>query len=59
MDIKKLEERAQELTQQIEQSAANHHGLLGRLTELQHVINLIQKSSEEKKETEILASNCS
>lgn len=50
MDIKKLEERAQEIAKQIEQSAANHHTLLGRLSEIQNVMNVIQESAEVVKE---------
>lgn len=59
MDVKKLEERAQELGKQIEQSVANHHTLIGRLAEIQNVIKTIEDSSKEEKKAEIAGANCS
>ena len=59
MDVKKLEERAQELGKQIEQSVSNHHTLLGRLAEIQNIIKTIEDSSKEEKKVEAAGANCS
>ena len=39
-----IEKRIQELTQFIEQSAANHNALLGRLNEAQNLLSMIEKA---------------
>jgi hypothetical protein len=63
MDIKKLETRAQELAQAIDQSVANHHNLLGRHSELVAVMAAIKESEtlkeKSKDDEEIVVKNCS
>lgn len=46
MDMKKLESRIQELSQAIEQSVANHHNLVGRLSEAQGLLKSFQDAAE-------------
>lgn len=62
MDVKALEERAVELSKQIEQSVASHHVLLGRLAEVQQVLEGIKKVAdvvEDVVSTINSATNCS
>lgn len=47
MNIEQVKERIKEITHAIEQSAANHNGLLGRLNEAQHMLQLMEKMAEE------------
>lgn len=51
MDKEQLELRIKEIQTAIEQSAANHNGLLGRLLEAQHVLDNIKSIEAEAKET--------
>lgn len=61
MDVKALEERAVELSKQVDQSVANHHVLLGRLAEIQQVIEKNKKVADVVEGVEAFdsAPNCS
>lgn len=41
MSLQAIEDRIKEITAAIEQSAANHNGLLGRLSEAQHLLSVV------------------
>lgn len=43
MSLQAIEDRIKEITAAIEQSAANHNGLLGRLSEAQHLLSVISE----------------
>jgi len=40
MSLQAIEDRIKELTNAIDQSAANHNSLLGRLSEAQHLLSV-------------------
>jgi hypothetical protein len=45
MNLEQVKDRIKEIATAIEQSAANHNALLGRLGEAQHILQLLEKAA--------------